>query len=79
MLVGSAEVKIGKHVSNSKFVVGDTRYDVVLGTPWHKDVNPLTDYDQSTVQIGNTIVFGKQARFSEHEKYHLSIKGFQKC
>ena len=33
-------VKIRNHEYESKFVLADIRYDVILGTPWHKDVEP---------------------------------------
>ena len=50
----------------------------MLGTPWHKDVNPSTDYDQNTVQVGKIVVIEKQGRSSEHEISHVPIRVFQK-
>ncbi len=38
-------IKIGKHEYTSKFVLADTRHDVILGTPWHKDVQPCVQYE----------------------------------
>ena len=78
-LVDSVQVKIGNHNYKSRFVLGDTRYDVILGTPWHKDVKPKTDYDKNTVQIKDTIFIGKKY---EPEKNgvvsHISVRGFRK-
>lgn len=39
-LIDPVKIRIGGNEYKYKFVLEDTLYDVILGTPWHKDVNP---------------------------------------
>lgn len=35
----------------SKWLVGTARYDVILGMPWRKDINPCIDYSDRKIQL----------------------------
>lgn len=58
-LIESSKLKIGLHCYESRFVVADTRYDVILGTPWHKDVSPTADYDANSIRIADILIRGE--------------------
>ncbi len=77
-LVDTASVKIGTHEYNSKFVLGDTRYDVILGTPWHKDMKPTTKYDKNEVRINDFVIVGRTCDDRNDSVSHISIRGFRK-
>ncbi len=55
-IVENARLDIQGHQYESKFVVADTRYYTILGTPWHRDVQPETNYDEGTVRIGDVVI-----------------------
>eukprot|EP00171_Calliarthron_tuberculosum_P021638 IDg21638t1 len=54
------KLKIQKHIYESRFIIADTRYDIILGTPWHRDVQPDTDYEKAIVRIGSTKIHGER-------------------
>lgn len=55
-IVIGAEVEIGKHKYTSNWVVANSRYDLLLGMPWHTETNPQTDYDSQSVQVGDVVL-----------------------
>lgn len=50
-MIVDAELRLGNHLYRSNFVVGDCRYDVLLGMPWHLQAEPRTDYVKPTVVV----------------------------
>lgn len=71
-------VRIGEHEYKSRFILANTRYDVILGTPWHKDVQPLSNYTQNIVRIGHVLINGKKYDANEYSVSNVSRKGFRK-
>lgn len=55
-VVINATIQIGYHKYSSNWAVASCRYDVLLGTPWHHDMNPITDYTNGTVTVGKEIL-----------------------
>ena len=55
-LVENAKIEIQDHRYDSNFVLADTRYDALLGTPWHHDVQPKPNYETGEVEIGKTVI-----------------------
>lgn len=49
-------LNLGNHTYTSHWVVADSRYDVLLGMPWHVANNPSIDYENRTVQIGDDAI-----------------------
>lgn len=77
-LINRVTVRIGQHEYTSKFVLGDTRYDLILGTPWHRDVNPRTNYSTSRVTVGDHDLKGETYQSERNKVCHMSIKGFRR-
>lgn len=76
-VVDSIVLNIGEHSYESRFVVADTRYDVILGTPWHHDVEPKTNYKDSSIEIEGLKIFGKKVDESCSIN-NISVSGFRK-
>ncbi len=57
--------------------MADTRYDVILGTPWHQDVQPKANYRDHTLSIGGKILKGKFDETKNSEVSAISCKGFK--
>ena len=77
-LVDVVQVRIGKHKYKSKFVLGGTRYDVILETPRHKDVKPMADYDNYVFRIGDAIITRKKCEPEGNDLSDISIRGFRR-
>lgn len=43
-LVLNGRFKIGNHEYISNWAVADYRYDILIGMPWHREINPTLDY-----------------------------------
>lgn len=71
-------IQIGNHKYSSRFVLGSTRYDVILGTPWHKYVRPEADYESNTVKIGDERIKGQLCNSGVDKVSQVSIKAFKK-
>lgn len=57
MAIGlDTSAKISGHAYKSNWVVGDCRYDIILGLPWHVDCKPIIDYERRQVTVGNKII-----------------------
>ena len=52
-IVLNGTLKIGFHTYTSNWVVGDSRYDVLLGMPWHVATDPKIDYVNHKIVVGN--------------------------
>lgn len=52
-VVINAEIKLGNLTYNSNWAIGNIRYDVILGVPWHEHYNPDIDNDTKQVRIGH--------------------------
>jgi len=50
-IILNGTLKIGSHTYTSNWVVSDTRYDVILGMPWHVANNPQIDYVERTIRV----------------------------
>lgn len=73
-LVENAKVQIHDHRHVSNFVLADTRYDAVLGTPWHRDVHPKTNYETGEVEIGKTVLTSTSTDSSSTNTDKLATK-----
>lgn len=51
-VIVNGTLKIGDHLYTSNWVVSNSRYDVLLGMPWHVAHNPEIDYDSQIVKVG---------------------------
>lgn len=77
----NGEVREGPHVYRSNWAVGDCRYDVLLGMPWHKDKTPSVDYAMPSVAVGGDFV--PLQHFSAEERKtirvtNLGVKRFRR-
>lgn len=77
----NGELIIGKHKYISNWVVGDARYDVILGMPWHNAVVEKTDYTKRIVILND----GQELQAEEKKDYNnyarvssMSIKQFRR-
>ena len=52
-VVLNGTLKIGNHTYTSNWVVANSRYDVLLGMPWHVAHNPTIQYDTGVVKVGD--------------------------
>ncbi len=50
-MIYNATVQIGEHFYTLNWAVANTRYDALLGMPWHKVYNPKIDYRKHSVHI----------------------------
>lgn len=71
-------IRMGEHEYRSNFVLGDTRYNIILGTPSHNDLSPDTDYESRTIRIGNVSIQGKMDLLTRTSVSNISIRGFRK-
>ena len=62
-------LKIGSHTYTSNWVVSDTRYDVLLGMPWHVAHNPQTDYNKRIVRVHDG-----ELKFQHPKESNSSVK-----
>lgn len=51
--VFNATVRIGSHCYTSNWIVGDCRYDLLLGMPWHVTCQPKVDYKNREIYVGD--------------------------
>lgn len=49
----AGKLEIGDHKYSSNWAVGDARYDVILGMPWHAECEKSVDYTRRTVKIND--------------------------
>ena len=49
-------IQCGSHRYRSNFAVANCRYDVLLGMPWHTDVQPRIDYGIPEVEVADTFL-----------------------
>ena len=59
-------------------MLGNTRYDVILRTLWHKDVKPIAEYDQRIVRTGDLIIKGNEYSPKGSDVCDMSLKQFRK-
>lgn len=55
-VVVNGTLKIGSHTYTSNWVVMNTRYDVLLGMPWHVANNPEVNYPNRIVKVNEEIL-----------------------
>lgn len=55
-IVLNGTLTIGAHTYTSNWVVMNTRYDVLLGMPWHVANNPEVDYPNRIVKVNEEIL-----------------------
>ena len=81
-MILNGTIMIGSHTYTSNFLVGSSRYDVLLGMPWHVANNPKIDYYNHRVLIGNECIHGKlNSKDSIDDKIevtNLSVKKFRR-
>ena len=70
-------LEIQEHQYESRFVVADTRYDIILGTPWHRDVKPKTNYERGIVEIGEHVIQGNRVKDRAYRMTNIGMKPFK--
>lgn len=55
-IVIEAELEIGRHKYTSRWVVSNSRYDHLLGMPWHTEKNPQIDLDTQTIRANDVVL-----------------------
>ena len=71
-------IKISKQSYISNFVAAECRYDVILGTPWHVACSPHTDYNNRSVQIGDTLLRSRAHTSDRTAVSSISVKRFRR-
>lgn len=78
ILVESATIRIGKHTYTSRWIVANVRHDIILGIPWHSDVNPTVDYERRSVEIDGRILGESRVPGERVTVTNISIKEFKR-
>lgn len=55
-IILQGKLRIGGHVYVSNWAVADCRYDVLLGMPWHVEVQPEVDYSGPNVVVQGEVL-----------------------
>lgn len=55
-VVPKTKVQIGDHVYESNWAVANTRYDLLLGMPWHEAVEPTIDYERKIIKVNDIVL-----------------------
>lgn len=76
-IVVDAEVEIGCYKYRSNWVVANSRYDMLLGMPWHEEANPDTDYSSKTVWVGNVTLTARTDKDDRIKVGDLGVKKFK--
>lgn len=77
----SMELKVQGHKYSSNWAVGDARYDVILGMPWHAQCVKSTNYTNRTVKLKDGLELQAEEHTSEQASLHvstISIKQFRR-
>ena len=88
-MILNGKLQIGSHIYNSNFLVGDCRYDVLLGMPWHVANNVKSDYPNHRVLVGKEYIYGITDSYKSHSQTercevdevtvsNISVKKFRK-
>ena len=82
--IANGTLMIGSHTYTSNWVVGDSRYDILLGMPWHVANNPEIDYvnrainlEDKSIQLKNHLE-DETADISAVKVTNIGVKKFRK-
>lgn len=76
-IVMNATVQIGRHSYTSNWTVANSRYDVLLGMPWHTDVKPEIDYERREISVGTYKLPVPRRSWNTPEISNLGVKKFR--
>lgn len=77
-IVYNNSITIGGREYRSNWAVSNTRYDIILGMPWHKANKPIINYETRQVKVENEIL--PTFDTDSHEKLticNISVKKFR--
>lgn len=78
IIVVNATVQIGEYFFKSNWAVAHTRYDVLLGMPWHKAENPDVDYANENITVrGIRLPHHKDTSNDKIRVYKIGVKKFR--
>ena len=76
-VVVNAAIQIGSHAYSSNWAVVDTRYDVLLGTPWHTSELPSVDYEGPSVSVNGEELPLHEDNSAPVRIHNLGVKKFR--
>ena len=80
-LILNGTLKLGSHGYTSNWLVASSRYDVLLGMPWHVANNPEIDYSNRVVKVGSDVFpvdFREEENVPRVEVTNLGVKSFRR-
>eukprot|EP00171_Calliarthron_tuberculosum_P016938 IDg16938t1 len=82
-IIERAELIVGHHSYFTRFVLADIRHDIILGMPWHSDVNPKTNFKERSITIDGRKIIDSQENLRRYEEKveitTISVKRFRKA
>lgn len=73
------ELSIGKHLYMSNWALADCRFDVLLGMPWHKELQHTVDYSIPNVTVEGEVLsmIGHYYSVEDIKVTNLGVKMFR--
>lgn len=77
-LIRNATLHLGEHAYTSNWAVADSRYDVMLGMPWHAEVNPKIFYAKRELRFkGKMLPLDAEHSSGKVSIANLAVKKFR--
>ena len=76
-IVVNGLIQCGSHRYRSNFAVANCRYDVLLGMPWHIDVQPRIDYGIPEVEVADKFLPLERNQCSRVSISNIGVKKFR--
>lgn len=76
-IVVNATIQIGRHSYTSNWAVANSRYDVLLGMPWHTDTLPTIDYEDRTISVHGYNIPVPKKSWNRPSIANISVKKFR--
>ena len=77
-VVERTKVKIADHIYESRFIISDIRYGVILGMPWYHDTNPGINYKTKMMKVGSATLYPKTMISENLHITNVSVRRFKK-
>lgn len=77
IVVLNATLNIDSHLYTSNWVVANSRYDVILGIPWHVTYNPIINYTKHTVSVNGSSLPTVRDNNDKPRISNISVKRFR--
>lgn len=52
-VIDTLEIEKGQNRYQTRLVVAEVRYEIILGITWHNHIKPVVDYIKRSVKIGD--------------------------